>query len=61
MDSYLTLQTGPLPVYGVSGYFIYYYVLKNLVYDANSVDPDQAQHSAASGSMLFANVLSKGH
>ena len=53
--SYLTLWTGPFPIYGVFdllfGIIIYY---KNSCTIANSIGPDQTPQS---GSSLFVNVL----
>ena len=40
--------TGPFPIEGVSGYFLTLPYLKKIVFNANSVDPDQTPRSAAS-------------
>ena len=48
-SSTFTLWTGPFPIQGVSGKFLllsYFIEISKL--DANSVDPDQTPHSAAS-------------
>ena len=44
-----TLWTGPFPVCGVSGWFLYSLCnVENSDFKVNSVDPDQTPHSAAS-------------
>ena len=61
MDSpTFTLQTGPIPVEGLSGNF--FLLLPCFTYihafNANSVDPDQMPHSAASDLGLYCLPMS---
>ena len=50
--------TGPFSTEGSSGYFLYYYLFREIsVFHANIVDPDQTSHSAASDlGLLVANI-----
>ena len=43
-----TLWAGPFSTEGLSGYFLFVCFIEFPVFDANSVDPDQTPHSAAS-------------